>query len=142
MSILVILRFCELSAYTRPQARPHQLTEKGIIQCDSLNPLHCWVSEKLRVDIKEHRHINRLALVQPLFLEAETLNLAEIRRDLGRRHAVRCDANNVLGLAVVRRCVERECRFSRQDTHFALLRREFPGQHIRCGTGEGDAQPG
>jgi len=114
------------------------LTEERITQRHLLNPLHGWIIHKLRVDVEEDRHIHRLPGIQPLLLEAETLDLAEILRDLARRHAVRRHADDILR-RIVRRRVERQRRLAREYAHLALLRREAPGQHVGDGPVEGDA---
>jgi hypothetical protein len=113
--------------------------KKRITQRNCLNALHIRIHDKLGVNIKENRHIHRLPRIQPLLLEAKALYLAEIRRHLARRHAVGCDADDVF-TGLVGCGVEGECGFAGQNAHFALLRREFPGQHVRDGSVEGDAQ--
>jgi hypothetical protein len=71
--------------------------EKRITQRHRLNALHIRIHNKLGVNVKEHRHIHRLARIQSLLLEAKALDLAKIWRYLAGRHAVRCHANNVFG---------------------------------------------
>jgi len=60
MSILVVFRFCELLALFHSSSRRHPLTEEGIIEGDRLDSLHGRISEKFRIDIEEHRHVDRL----------------------------------------------------------------------------------
>lgn len=103
-----------------------KLTKESITQGYRVNAPHIYVSRKFRVDIEEDRHVDRLAGIKPLLLEAEALDLAEIRRDLTRRDAVRSDPNDVVRLRIVRCGVEGKRGFTGQDTHFALLRGEFP----------------
>lgn len=114
--------------------------EKSIIQRNRINPLHIWILQKFGINVKENRHIHRLASIQPLLLEAETLNLTEIRRHLTRCHAVCCHANYILLLAQIRCGVKCQRRLTGQYPHFALLWGEFPWQDIGCGSREGDAQ--
>lgn len=109
--------------------------KKRIAQRNLLNPPHIWVIRKIRIDIKEHRHIHRLPSIQPLLLEAKTLNLREILRHLSRRHAIRRHPNDIL-IRLICRGIERQCSLTRQDFHLALLRREFPGQDVGYGAVE------
>ena len=112
--------------------------EERVTQRHSLNPLHIDIVHKVRVDIKENRHVHRLARIQPLLLKAKALNLAEIRRHLPRRDRVRGHTNDVL-VRLVGRGVEGECGFAREHAHFALLGNELPGQDVRDRAVEGDA---
>jgi hypothetical protein len=121
MPILVILRL-----------------EESITQRNRFNPLHIRIHNKLRVNVKENRHIHCLASIQPLLLETKALNLAKVRCHLARRHTVGCDADNVFA-GLVGRSVEGERGFARQDANFALLRCEFPWQHVGHGAVEGYA---
>lgn len=100
--------------------------EKRITQRHRLNPLHIDIRDKLRINIKKHGHIHRLARIQPLLLEAKALDLAEIRRHLAGRHRVRGHADDVL-VGLVGRRVEGQRGFAGQDADFALLGHEFPG---------------
>ena len=100
--------------------------KKRITQRNRLNPLHIRIHHEFRINIKKHRHIDRLPRIQPLLLEAETLDLAKVRRHLARRYAVGCDADDVFG-GLVGGCVECERGFAGEDAHFALLGDEFPG---------------
>jgi hypothetical protein len=95
MTILVILGF-----------------EKRITQRHCLDPLHIRVHDKLGINVKEHRHVHRLARIQSLLLKAKALDLAEIWRYLARRHAVCCYANDIFG-RLIGRGVESQCRFAR-----------------------------
>lgn len=106
--------------------------KKSIIQRDRLNALHIRIRCKLRVNIKEHGHIDRLARIQPLLLEAETLDLAEVGGYLAGRDAVGGDADDVVAGFVGRR-VEGEGSFAGENADFALLRDEFPGEDLRVG---------
>lgn len=115
------------------------LTEESIRQSDSINALHVWIRSKVRVDIKEHRHIYRLSGIKFLLLKAETLDLAEIRSHLARSHTVRGYSNDILR-ALVRRCVECQRGFSWQHAHLSLLRCKFPWEHVRNGTIESDTE--
>jgi hypothetical protein len=112
--------------------------EKRVTQRHSLNPLHVDIVHKVGVNIEENRHIDRLARVQPLLLKAEALNLAEIRRHLPRRDRVCGNSDDIL-IRLVGRGVERERGFARENTHFALLGNELPGQDVRDRAVEGDA---
>jgi hypothetical protein len=122
----------------KESAIKEELTEKRITERNLLNPLHIRILHKLRINIKEHRHIHRLPRIQPLFLEAKTLNLAKIRRYLSGRNAVCRHADDIFR-RFVRRSIKRECSFTRQDTHFALLGSEGPGKDVRDGPVEGYA---
>ena len=103
--------------------------KKRITERHLHNPLHRRIITKLRINIKENRHIHRLARIQPLLLKAKTLNLAKILRDLARRHAVRCNPDNILA-ALVGRGVEGQCGFAGEHAHFTLLGLEAPGEHV------------
>lgn len=116
-----------------------QLTEESIIQRNSINPPHTRIPQKLRINIKENRHIHRLPLIQPLLLKAKTLYLAKIRRHLRRRHTIRRDADNILLFTLVRGSIEGERGLAGEDADLALLRGELPGQDVGGGAGEGDA---
>lgn len=93
-------------------SRKSRRTEEGIVQRNSLDTLHVRVPTELRIDVEEHGHVDRLAFIEPLLLEAETLDLAEIRCDLRWRHAVRRHPDYVLGRRLVRRSVERQRRLA------------------------------
>lgn len=82
-----------------------RLTEKGITQGNLLNPLHTRIRHKVRINIEEDRHVNRLSSIQSLLLKAKALNLAKVRRHLPRRHAIRCHTYDIV-FTVVRSCVE------------------------------------
>jgi hypothetical protein len=112
--------------------------EKRVTQRHSLNPLHINIVHKVRVNIEENWHIDRLARIQPLLLKAKTLNLAEIRRHLPRRDRV-CGHSDDILIGLVGRSVEGERCFAREHAHFALLGNELPGQDIRDRAVEGDA---
>lgn len=112
--------------------------KKRITQRNLLNPPHTRIINKLRIDIKKHGHIHRLPRIQPLLLEAETLDLGEIRRYLAWRHAVGCYTDYVV-FAAVCGCVEGEGGFPREDPHFPLLGDEFPGEDVGDGAVEGYA---
>ncbi|POS81772.1 hypothetical protein EPUL_006058, partial [Erysiphe pulchra] len=68
------------------QEIPVKLTEESVVERDGINTLHGRVLQELRIDVEEDWHVHRLALVEPLLLKTETLDLAEIRRNLPRRH--------------------------------------------------------
>jgi hypothetical protein len=95
MTILVILGF-----------------EKRITQRHCLDPLHIRVHDKLGINVKEHRHIHRLARIQTLLLEAKALDLAKVRRNLARCDTVCRNANDIFA-GLVGRGVESQCRFAR-----------------------------
>lgn len=103
--------------------------EERIAKCDCLDTLHVDICDKLGIDIEEHWHVDRLARVEALLLEAEALNLTKVRRDLAWRYRVCCDSNDVL-IRLVGRCVKRERSFAGQNADFALLRDEFPGEDV------------
>ena len=85
--------------------------EEGITQCYRLNPLHVDVSCKLRIYVEEDGHVYRLASIQSLLLEAETLDFAEVWRDLPGCDRVCGNANDIFG-RLIRSCVECESRFA------------------------------
>jgi len=114
------------SIIARPPTDPAKLTEKRIIQRDSLNPSHIRIIHKIRINIEEHWHIHGLASIQPLFLKAETLNLAEVWRNLSGTDTVCCYSYDVC-VGIVRGGIEGEGGLAWQDTDFSLLRCEFPG---------------
>jgi len=141
MPILVVLGLCASNQLPSPHSvLSNKLTEKRVIQRNRLDSLHIRIRDKLGINVEEHRHIDRLASIQPLLLEAETLNLAEIRRHLRRRHAVRRNPYDIFCRALVRRSVERQRRLAGQHSHFALLWRELPRQDIGGRAGEGDSE--
>lgn len=112
--------------------------EERVTQRHSLNPLHVDVVHKVRINIEENRHVHCLARIQPLLLKAKTLNLAEIRRHLPRRDRVRSHSDDIL-VRLVGRGVESQRGLARENTHFALLWNELPGQDVRDRAVEGDA---
>lgn len=128
LAIIIVSRLCSKSAPFH-KLLPGELTEERITQRNLLNAPHIRIIHKVRIDIKEHRHIHCLPSIQPLLLEAKTLDLREIWRHLRRRHTVRSHPNDVI-VRPVRRSIECQSRFSRKDSHFALLRHEFPGHDI------------
>jgi len=69
--------------------------EKSVAQRDGVDFLHSWIIRELWVDEEEHWHVDRLALVELLFLEAEALDLAEVWCHLRRRYAVRGHTDNI-----------------------------------------------
>jgi len=121
MPVLIIFRFEEC------------ITERNL-----LNALHIDIIHKLRINVKENRHIDRLARIQPLLLEAEALDLAEILRHLSRGNTVCRNTDDVL-VRGVRRRVECQRRLSGQHAHFSLLRDKFPGKDVGDGAIEGHA---
>jgi hypothetical protein len=105
------------------------LTEESVIQRDGLDPLHVEVVQQVWIEVKEDGHVDCLARVQSLFLEAEALNLAKVRRALRRRDTVGRYADDVL-VAVVGGLVKSECGLARQNPYFALLRDKLPRQRV------------
>ena len=91
---------------------PERPTEKRITERNLLNAPHIRIIYKIRIDIEEDRHINRLSCIQPLFLKAKTLNLAKIRRNLSRRNTICCNPNNIL-VTFVRSSIESQSCFTR-----------------------------
>ena len=104
--------------------------EKSIIERDGLYPLHVEVLEEIRVQVEEDGHVDRLVCLEPLLLEAEALNLAEVGRHLRGCDAVRGDADNVLVGPVGRR-VEGQGRLPGEHADLALLGGELPRQEVR-----------
>lgn len=115
-----------------------KLTEECITQRHGLDTLHVQIIQQIRVQVKEHRHIHRLAGIQSLLLETETLNLAKVWCTLGRRYTVCCHANDV-GVALVGGRVEGQCRLAGENADFALLRNKLPGENVGYGGIEGDS---
>lgn len=131
MPTLIISRLCPKVSSLPTTLRAHgKLTKERIAQRHLLNAPHVRIIDKVRVDVEEHRHIHRLARIQPLLLKAEALDLAEIRRNLARRHAV-CRYPDDILVALVRRRVERQRRLAWEHLDLALLRREFPREYVR-----------
>lgn len=60
--------------------------EERITQGNRLYTLHVRIRHKLRINVKEHRHIHRLARIQPLLLKAKALNLTKVRCNLAWRY--------------------------------------------------------
>ena len=83
-----------------------ELTEKSIIQSNSINALHIRIPQKFRINVEEHGHIHRLAFIQSLLLETETLYLAEVRRYLRGCDAVRCNTYYIFLFTLIRSCIE------------------------------------
>lgn len=79
MPILVVLRLKEC-----------------VTECDRLNTLHVDIRNKLRVNVEEDWHVDRLTSIQPLLLETKALDLTEVRRYLSWCHRVCCDTDDVL----------------------------------------------
>ncbi len=52
--------------------------EKGVAQRDGIDAFHGRIFCELGVNEEEHRHIDRLACVEPLLFETEALDLAEV----------------------------------------------------------------
>ena len=84
-----------------------ELTEEGIAQGDLVDTAHIEVVEHVRVEVEEDGHVDGLAGVETLLLEAEALDLAEVGGDLGGGDAVGGDADDV-GVAAVGGGVEGE----------------------------------
>ena len=114
-------------------------SEECITQHQGLNAPHLWICRKLRIHVEEDGHVYAFSSFQPLLLEAEALDLGEVGRHLARRHGVCGDTNDVFG-AVVRGRVEGQGGLAGQDAHFALLRREAPGESRRYRAVEGDTK--
>lgn len=74
--------------------------EKCITQCNCLDVLHVDIPSKLGVDVKEYGHVDCLACIQPLLLEAKALDFAEIWRYLSRRHRVGRYSDDIFGRGV------------------------------------------
>ena len=70
--------------------------EEGIAERDRLDALHVDIRDKLRINVKEHWHIDSLASIQSLLLETEALDLTEVWRHLTWRYRVCRDSNDVL----------------------------------------------
>lgn len=109
--------------------RHRKLTEESIVQRQLLDTSHIRIIHEIRIDIEEDRHVDRLPRIQPLLLEAETLNLAKVRRYLTRCHAVRRHPDDVL-VAFIRCGIECQCCLAGEHPHLALLWYELPRQHV------------
>lgn len=103
--------------------------EEGVTQCHSLYALHVHIIEQIRVQVEENGHVHSLARIETLLLEAETLDLTEVRRTLGRCHTVGSNSDDVL-VTFVGGLVESQCGLTGENSHFSLLRDELPGQDI------------
>jgi hypothetical protein len=100
--------------------------EECITQSDSLDTLHTRILCELRIDVEEDRHVHCLSSIQPLFLEAETLDLAKVWSDLSWCDRIGGHANNVFRRFVG--CgVESKGSFTWEYSDFALLGDKFPG---------------
>ena len=119
------------------KGRRRLLTEEGVVERHRFDALHVQIIEQIRVQVEENGHVDRLAGVEPLLLEAEALDLAEVGCALRRGDAVGGNANDVL-VPQVGGLVEGQGRLAGQDAHLALLGHELPGQRIRDGGVEGD----
>ena len=117
-------------SYARHSVDGTVLTEEGVVQGDGINVPHCWVFEKVRIDVEEDRHIHCFPFVQTLFFEAKALDLAEVWRNLRRRNTVRGHSDYILIFTLVRCRVECQCCLPGQDSHFSLLRSKLPRQNV------------
>lgn len=88
------------------------LTEESITQCDLLNTPHIGIVHKIWINIEEDRHINSFPSIESLFLEAETLYLAEVLCHLARRNAVGRHPNYIF-VRLVGCSIECQCSFPR-----------------------------
>lgn len=71
-------------------------TKESVRQGYGINPRHCGVVDKVRVNEEEHGHIHRLASIESLFFETETLYLAKVGSHLRRRNTVCGDTDYIL----------------------------------------------
>jgi hypothetical protein len=106
-----------------------RLTEKSVAKGDGVNSPHGRIFYKIRVDKEEYRHVHGLASIQSLLLKTEALDLAKVWGYLRRGHTV-CGDPYDIPVALVRCGEESQCCFTREDSDFALLRRELPRQDI------------
>ncbi|TLS24498.1 hypothetical protein PpBr36_08015 [Pyricularia pennisetigena] len=70
--------------------------------------------QQIRIQVEKHGHVDRLAGVEPLLLEAEALNLAKVRRDLRGRDAARAVSP---GRTRTSRCCGTNFHGRTSDTH-------------------------
>lgn len=115
------------------------LTKESVIKRDGVDVPHIRVLQEIGINVEEYGHINRLAPVQALLFEAETLDLTEVRSDLGGCDAVGRHANDVLIGRLVGGRVEGQGGLAGQHPDFTLLGCELPGQDVRGAASEGDA---
>ena len=87
-------------------------TEKGVREYYRIDFSHRWVIDKIWIYEEEYRHIDCFASIQSLLLKAETLNFAEIRGHLTRRHTIGCHADYIF-VTLVRSSEESKRRLSR-----------------------------
>ena len=98
LSYLASTRAVSISVFL---IRPESLTEESVAQCHSLYALHVHIIEQIGVQVEEDGHVHGLARIETLLLEAETLDLAEVRRTLGRCHTVGSNSDDILVTFVV-----------------------------------------
>ena len=104
-------------------------TEKGIRQRDRIYFSHRRIIHEIRVNEKEHWHVDGLPSVESLFFEAKALDFAEVRSYLRWSNTVGCDPNDVFRALVCCRIKCERC-LSRQDSDLSLLWNEFPGHYV------------
>lgn len=103
--------------------------EKSVVQRYRPDILRVNIVNELRINIEENWHIDSLASIQPLFLKAEALDLAEVSSDLSWRDRICRHSDNVFR-RFVRCSVERKSRLARQHPNLSLLWDKFPREYV------------
>lgn len=79
MTVLVVLGFClrsDLGDRTKRRTKAEErLTEERIVERNRVDVAHVRIAQKVRINVEEDGHVDRLAGIQPLLFKAKALNL-------------------------------------------------------------------
>src|SRR5258708_20035669 len=104
--------------------------EERVGERDRVEIPHFRIVCQLRIDKENKRHVDFLMAVEPLLIEAKTLDLVEIDAARLRRHIERRASGNRL-IAEILGGEEHELLLPEVDLHLALHRFESPRQPRR-----------
>ena len=90
--------------------------KEGITQRHASHIADLRVFQKVRIDEKEHWHVDSLTWQESLLLETEALNLLEIQAYFGRMYVIRRHSCNGL-VRMIRYSKEGECCLARDAFH-------------------------
>src|SRR5258707_12168519 len=99
--------------------------EERVGERDRVEILHFRIARQRRIDKENKRHVDFLMTVEPLLIEAKTLDLIEIDAARRRRHIERRTPGNRL-VAEILSGEEYALLLSEVDLHLALDRFESP----------------